>query len=132
MYVFRAHYSTHCPWIELDGEPRDMALVVEQALGLALYDCIGVVILECVDIAAHPAGPGHGYSLHVVVRSPDQGTRIRQASQEQAQYAVEVIVLRLLRELFGHVVVQAADLYYDECDAVWGEAAPVRVRSSRR
>ena len=128
MYVFRAHYSTLCPWTELDGDPSDMALMVEQALGLALHDCVGVVILECVHIAAHPAGCGHGFSLHVVVRSPDQGTRIRQASQKQTQHAVEVIVLQLLRELFGHVVVESADLDYEACDAVWGEAVPVRSR----
>lgn len=128
MYVFRAHYRTLWPWTDLDGGPSDMALMVEQALGLALHDRIGVVIVECVHIAAHPAGRGYGFSLHVVVRSPDQGTRIQRNSQKQAQHAIEVIALQLLRELFGQVIVEAADLGYDACDAVWGEAAPVRSR----
>lgn len=128
MYVFRAHYTTPCPWTELDGDPSAMELVVEQALGLALYDRIGVVILERVHIAAHPIGSGHGFSLHLVVRSPDQGTRIRRASQKQAQHVVEAIVLQLLRELFGHVVVEAAELGYEACDAAWGEAVPARSR----
>jgi hypothetical protein len=128
MYVFRAHYTSSSPWTELDGDPSDMALVVEQALGLALYDRIGVVILERVHIAAHPCGPRHGFSLYLVVRSPDQGTRIGRASLTEAQHAIEAIVLRLLRELFGHVVVEAAGLSYEACDAIWGEAVPVRAR----
>lgn len=130
MYVFRARYTCPCSRTELDGDPGDMALAVEQALGLALSDRIGVVIMERVHIEVHPRGPGHGFTVHLVVGSPDQGTRIRRASQVEAQDAIEVIVLRLLRELFGQVLVEAAGLGYEARAAAWGEAVPAR--SSRR
>ena len=130
MYVFRARYTCPSSRTELDGDPSDMALALEQALGLALSDRIGVVIMERVRVAAHPTGPGRGFSLHLVVGSPDRGTRIRRASQAEAQHAIEVIVLRLLRELFGQVLVEAAELGYEARAAAWGEAAPAR--SSRR
>jgi hypothetical protein len=107
-----------------------MALEVEQALGLALSDRLGAVIMERVHIEEHPAGRGRGLTVHLVVGSPDRGTRIRRASRAQAQRAVEVIVLRLLRELFGHVLVEAAGLGYEARDAAWGEVVPAR--STRR
>lgn len=128
MYVFRARYACLSPRTELDGGPGDMALAVEQEIGLALCHRIGVVILECVHIAANPTGPGHAFTLHLVVRSPDQGTRIQRASLGEAQQEIEVIVLRLLRELFGPVLVEAAELGYEACDADWGEAVPARSR----
>ena len=124
MYVFRARYACLSPQTELDGDPDDMALVVEQELGLALHRRIGVVILERVHVAAHPRGPGQAFTLHLVVRSPDQGTRIRRASLGGAQQDIEAIVLRLLRELFGPVLIEAAELGYEACDAEWGEAVP--------
>lgn len=124
MYVFRARYACLSPQTELDGSPGDMELAVEQELGLALCRRIGVVILERVHVAAHPAGPGDAFTVHLVVRSPDQGTRIRQASLEAAQQTIETIALRLLRELFGPVHVEAAELAYEACDAEWGEAVP--------
>lgn len=130
MYVFRARYACPSPRTELDGEPGDMALVVEQVLGLALWECVGVVILERVHISAHRAGSCPAFTVHLEVRSPDRGTHIQRASQGEAQQAIEVIVLRLLRELFGPVLTEAAELAYEACDADWGEAA--RARSRRR
>ncbi|HEX8036701.1 MAG TPA: hypothetical protein VF510_22780 [Ktedonobacterales bacterium] len=128
MYVFRARYACLSPRTELDGDPGDMALAVEQELGLALYRRIGVVSLERVYVVAHPTGPSHAFTLHLVVRSPEQGTRIRRASLEDDQQAIEAIVLRLLRELFGPVLVEASELGYEACDAEWGEAVPARSR----
>lgn len=128
MYVFRARYTCPSSRTELNGDTSDMALAVEQALGLALSDRIGVVIMERVHIAARPACAGPGFTLHLVVGSPDQGTRIRRVSQGEAQRAIEVIVLRLLRELFGHVLVEAVELGYEAREAAWSQAAPARSR----
>lgn len=128
MYVFRARYACLSPRTELDGGPDDMALAVEQEIGLALCDYIGVVILECIQIVVHPTGTGHAFTLHLAVRSPDQGTLIQRTSIGEAQQTIEAIVLRLLRELFGPVLVEAAELGYEACDADWGEAVPVRSR----
>lgn len=124
MYVFRACYTCPSPRTELDGDPSDMALAAEQAIALALCYRIGVVILERVHIAAHPTDPSRAFTLHLVVRSPDQGTHLQRSSLEEAQQTIEAIVLRLLRELFGPVIVEVAELDYEACDAEWGEAVP--------
>ncbi len=124
MYVFRACYMFPSQRTELDGDPSDMALAAEQAIALGLCDRIGVVILERVHIAAHPTDPSRAFTLCLVVRSPDRGTHLRRFSLGEAQQAIETIVLRLLRELFGPVIIEAAELDYEACDAEWGEAAP--------
>ncbi len=124
MYVFRACYTFPSQRTELDGDPGAIALAAEQEIALALCDRIGVVILERAHIATHPTDPSRAFTLYLVVRSPDQGTLLQRSSLGEAQQTIETIVLRLLRELFGPVIVEAAELDYEACDAEWGEAVP--------
>jgi hypothetical protein len=128
MYVFRARYACMSPWIELDGDAGDMALAVEEALGMALCDCLGIIIVERIQIAAHLASSRHAFTLHLEVRSPDYGTHIWRASQGDAQHAIEVTVLHVLRELFGPVLTEETGLTSEAPDAAWGEVAHARSR----
>ncbi len=128
MYVFRARYVCPGSLTELDGNLGDMALEIEQALGLALCACVGVILMERVHLAGYLTTAGPVFRLQLEVRSPDRGTRIQRAAQGEMQHVIERIVLQLLRELFGPVVTEAVELGYEACDAAWGEAVP----SSRR
>lgn len=132
MYVFRGRYACPSRRTELVGDLPAMALVVEEALGLGLHEWVGAVLLEPVRIVEHPPGAADAFTVHLEVRSPDARTRIRRASQAEAQRGIETIVQRLLRELFGPVLMEAAELIYERCDADWGESAPTRTRSRRR
>lgn len=96
-------------------------LRIEEVVSLALLEFVGPLIVECVELTPTTSTPARGYTLDVVLHSPDHSTNLRRELLASARRHIDGTLHPPLAELLGRVRVVRTALTYSTCDAAWGE-----------
>lgn len=105
-------------------------LRIEEIVSLSLLEFVGPLIVERVELAPTISAPARGYTLDVVLHSPDHSTNLRRELLASARRHIDGTLRPPLTELLGRVRVVRTALIYSTSDAAWGEVvSPVAVNA---